>query len=339
MKYCYGVDIGGTTVKMGLFEENGNILDKWEIVTRVEDEGKEILPDIAASILEKTKEHGLEKTDIIGIGAGVPAPVTADGIVNGSANLGWTYKEVKRELEELTGITSVIGNDANVAALGEMWKGGGAGQKNMVMITLGTGVGGGVIINGRVITGEHGAGGEVGHLCVNYDEPDTCGCGNHGCLEQYASATGIVRLAKKRLERDTRETVLKKERVTAKDVFDAVKAGDAVAIDVAEEFGKYLAAGLINLAVIADPAVTEIPASSRRSAARSASTCTFRRVTCLRSTLPISCGRATNILRPARDSSSIPIPTKDRNRFRPRRCWRPATASRPAFPDLRTVPT
>jgi len=258
MKYCYGVDIGGTTVKMGLFEENGNILDKWEIVTRVEDEGKAILPDIAASILEKTKEHGLEKTDIIGIGAGVPAPVTADGIVNGSANLGWNYKEVKRELEELTGITSVIGNDANVAALGEMWKGGGAGQKNMVMITLGTGVGGGVIINGKVITGEHGAGGEVGHLCVNYDEQDTCGCGNHGCLEQYASATGIVRLAKKRLERENRETVLKKESVTAKDVFDAVKAGDAVAIDVAEEFGKYLASGLMNLAVIADPAVIVI---------------------------------------------------------------------------------
>lgn len=258
MKYCYGVDIGGTTVKMGLFEENGNILDKWEIVTRVEDEGKAILPDIAASILEKTKEHGLDKKDIIGIGAGVPAPVTADGIVNGSANLGWKYKEVKRELEELTGITSVIGNDANVAALGEMWKGGGAGQKNMVMITLGTGVGGGVIINGRVITGEHGAGGEVGHLCVNYDEQDTCGCGNHGCLEQYASATGIVRLAKKRLERETRETVLKKESVTAKDVFDAVKAGDAVAIDVAEEFGKYLASGLMNLAVIADPAVIVI---------------------------------------------------------------------------------
>lgn len=258
MKYCYGVDIGGTTVKMGLFEENGNILDKWEIVTRVEDEGKAILPDIAASILEKTKEHGLEKTDIIGIGAGVPAPVTADGIVNGSANLGWKYKEVKRELEELTGITSVIGNDANVAALGEMWKGGGAGQKNMVMITLGTGVGGGVIINGRVITGEHGAGGEVGHLCVSYDEQDTCGCGNHGCLEQYASATGIVRLAKKRLERENRETVLKKESVTAKDVFDAVKAGDAVAIDVAEEFGNYLASGLMNLAVIADPAVIVI---------------------------------------------------------------------------------
>lgn len=255
MKYCYGVDIGGTTVKMGLFEENGRILEKWEIVTNIADEGKAILPDIAASVLEKTKKHGLDKADIIGIGVGVPAPVTEDGVVNGSANLGWTYKEVKRELEELTGIESVIGNDANVAALGEMWKGGGAGQKNMVMITLGTGVGGGVIINGKVITGEHGAGGEVGHICVNYDEPDTCGCGNHGCLEQYASATGIVRLAKKHLEKATKDTVLKKESVTAKDVFDAVKAGDAVAIEVAEEFGKYLASGLVNLAVIADPAV------------------------------------------------------------------------------------
>lgn len=255
MKYCYGVDIGGTTVKMGLLETTGEILDKWEIVTKTENEGQAILPDIAASILAKTKERGIHKDDIVGIGVGVPAPVTEDGVVNGSANLGWTYKEVKRELEELTGITSVIGNDANVAALGEMWKGGGSGEKNMVMITLGTGVGGGVIINGKVITGEHGAGGEVGHICVNYNEPDACGCGNHGCLEQYASATGIVRLAKKKLAAESRETVLHKESVSAKDVFDAVKAGDQVAIEIAEEFGQYLASGLVNLAVIADPAV------------------------------------------------------------------------------------
>lgn len=255
MKYCFGVDIGGTTVKMGLLDTTGEILDKWEIVTKTEDEGKAILPDIAESILAKIKERGLEKEDIVGVGVGVPAPVTEDGVVNGTANLGWTYKEVKKELEELTGLTSVIGNDANVAALGEMWKGGGSGEKNMVMITLGTGVGGGVIINGKVITGEHGAGGEVGHLCVNYDEPDTCGCGNHGCLEQYASATGIVRLAKKKLAQESRETVLKKESVTAKDVFDAVKAGDETAVEIAEEFGRYLASGLVNLAAIADPAV------------------------------------------------------------------------------------
>lgn len=255
MKYCYGVDIGGTTVKMGLLDTTGEILDKWEIVTKTEDEGKAILPDIAESILAKTKERGLKKEDIVGVGVGVPAPVTEDGIVNGTANLGWTYKEVKKELEELTGLMAVIGNDANVAALGEMWKGGGCGEKNMVMITLGTGVGGGVIINGKVITGEHGAGGEVGHICVNYDEPDTCGCGNHGCLEQYASATGIVRLAKKKLDQESRETMLKKEKVTAKDVFDAVKAGDQVAVEIAQEFGRYLASGLVNLAVIADPAV------------------------------------------------------------------------------------
>ncbi len=255
MKYCYGVDIGGTTVKMGLLDTTGEILDKWEIVTKTEDEGKAILPDIAESILAKTKERGIQKEDIVGVGVGVPAPVTEDGVVNGTANLGWTYKEVKKELEELTGLTAVIGNDANVAALGEMWKGGGSGEKNMVMITLGTGVGGGVIINGKVITGEHGAGGEVGHLCVNYDETDTCGCGNQGCLEQYASATGIVRLAKKKLAQESRETLLKKEGVTAKDVFDAVKAGDQVAVEIAEEFGRYLASGLVNLAVIADPAV------------------------------------------------------------------------------------
>src|SRR5699024_10424000 len=145
MKYCFGVDIGGTTVKMGLFEESGTILDKWEITTDTSEEGKAILPNIATSIEKKIEEHKLDKNDIEGIGAGVPAPVTAEGVVNGSANLGWTYKEVKKELEELTGLTSYIANDANVAALGEMWKGGGEGEKNMIMVTLGTGVGGGII--------------------------------------------------------------------------------------------------------------------------------------------------------------------------------------------------
>lgn len=255
MKYCFGVDVGGTTVKMGLFEENGTILDKWEIVTHTEEEGKAILPDISASILNKIEEKKLNKDDIAGIGVGVPAPVTEEGIVDGSANLGWNYKNVRKELEELTGMHSEIGNDANVAALGEMWKGGGAGQKNMVMVTLGTGVGGGIIVGGRVLSGAHGAGGEIGHICVNYEETDTCGCGNHGCLEQYTSATGIVRLAKKKLENETRNTMLNIESVSAKDVFDAVKAGDEVAIEIAEVFGRYLGYALANLAAVADPAV------------------------------------------------------------------------------------
>lgn len=255
MRYCFGVDIGGTTVKMGLFEENGTIIDKWEIVTDTSKDGESILPDIAASIENKITEHHVDKNDIVGVGVGVPAPVTADGVVNGTANLGWKYKEVKRELEELTGLKAAIGNDANVAALGEMWKGGGAGEKNMIMVTLGTGVGGGVIINGKVLVGENGAGGEIGHICVNYDETEYCGCGNRGCLEQYASATGIVRLAEQKLESEARSTVLNKENVTAKDVFDAVKAGDEVAQEIAVEFGRYLGYGLANLAAVADPAV------------------------------------------------------------------------------------
>lgn len=255
MKYCFGVDIGGTTVKMGLFEDSGEILDKWEIVTRTEEEGKAILPDIAASIKEKLDARKIDEADVLGVGVGVPAPVTEAGVVNGSANLGWNYKEVKKELEALTGFTAQIGNDANVAALGEMWKGGGAGQKNMIMVTLGTGVGGGVIVGGKVIIGEHGAGGEIGHLCVNYEETESCGCGNHGCLEQYASATGIVRIAKKKLASETRKTMLQKDDVSAKDVFDAVKAGDEVADEIAQEFGRYLGHALANLAVVADPSV------------------------------------------------------------------------------------
>ena len=255
MKYCLGVDIGGTTVKMGLFEENGTILDKWEITTDTSEEGRSVLPNIASSIGAKIDEHRLDKRDILGIGVGVPAPVSADGVVNGSANLGWKYKEVKRELEELTGLASYIGNDANVAALGEMWKGGGEGEKNMIMVTLGTGVGGGVIIDGKMLVGANGAGGEIGHICVNYSETDQCGCGNRGCLEQYASATGIVRLARQKLGQEMRPTVLNKEDVTAKDVFDAVKAGDEVAQEIAVEFGRYLGYGLANLAAVADPAV------------------------------------------------------------------------------------
>ena len=255
MKYCIGVDIGGTTVKMGLFEEDGKILDKWEIVTDTSEEGKAVLPNIASSIAAKISEHGLDKRDVLGIGAGVPAPVNSEGIVNGSANLGWKYKEVKKELEELTGLSAYIGNDANVAALGEMWKGGGEGEKNMIMVTLGTGVGGGVIIDGKMLVGANGAGGEIGHICVNYSETDRCGCGNRGCLEQYASATGIVRLAKRKLGQEMRSTVLNKEDVTAKDVFDAVKSGDEVAQEIAVEFGRYLGYGLANLAAVADPAV------------------------------------------------------------------------------------
>ena len=258
MKYCFGVDIGGTTVKLGLFTTGGEIVDKWEIKTRTENQGEAVLPDIAEALNAKLEEKKIGKDEVEGIGVGVPAPVNTEGVVQNTANLGWGYKEVKREMEELSGMRAEIGNDANVAALGEMWLGAGKGRKNIIMVTLGTGVGGGIIIDGKPLVGAHGAGGEIGHLCVNYEETDHCGCGNTGCLEQYASATGITRLANIRLAKDDAKSVLREQEVSAKTVFDAVKAGDAVAKEIAEEFGKYLGHAMANLAAVADPSAIVI---------------------------------------------------------------------------------
>lgn len=256
MKYCFGVDIGGTTVKMGLFSVEGKILEKWEIKTRTENGGENILPDVAVSIREKLKEKGIARTEVAGVGLGIPGPINAEGIVQKTANLGWGYKEVTKEMKELlNGMEVKAGNDANVAALGEMWLGAGGGEKNMVMVTLGTGVGGGVIVEGQIIAGEHGAGGEIGHMCVNPHEKETCGCGAHGCLEQYASATGIARLARLRLAKNDDETSLRGEKISAKTVFDAVKEGDKVAIEIAEEFGRYLGRALALIGPIVDPGV------------------------------------------------------------------------------------
>ncbi len=255
MRYCMGVDVGGTSVKLGLFETEGKLLDKWEIPTRKENHGEQILPDVAASILKKLEERKIRREDVAGVGMGIPAPVDSEGVVQQTANVGWGYKEVTRELSELLdGMRVEAGNDANVAAMGEMWLGAGRGEKNVVMVTLGTGVGGGVIVNGHMIVGQHGAGGEIGHICVNREEEDACGCGLHGCLEQYASATGIAKLARKALSGEHEETVLHGE-PSAKDVFDAVKAGDALATRIADEFGRYLGAALASLAVVVDPAV------------------------------------------------------------------------------------
>ena len=253
--YCFGVDVGGTTVKIGLFQEDGTVVDKWEIATKIENEGNAILPDVAKAVGEKLVQHQIAKDMVIGIGVGVPAPVTAEGVVKQTANLNWGYKEVKRELEELTGIKVEVGNDANVATLGEMWKGGGQGNKNMVMVTLGTGVGGGIIIDGNILIGTNGAGGEIGHIVMEPDETERCGCGKTGCLEQYASASGIVRLAKRYLANFKGDTVLEIDSVTAKDVFDAVKAGDQAAIEIAKKFGRYLGHGLASVSALVDPSI------------------------------------------------------------------------------------
>lgn len=252
-KYCFGVDIGGTSVKIGLFDNKGTILEKWEIPTRTEDSGRWILPDVAESLLKKMKEKGIAKEEVAGAGVGVPGPVDKDGIIHEAVNLGWGVFSVQDTLQELSGLLVRVGNDANVAALGEMWKGGGVGYQNLVLVTLGTGVGGGIIINGEMLSGATGAGGEIGHIHVQDGEEDACGCGNHGCLEQYASATGIVRLAKRYLASSDEDSVLRHKNISAKSVFDAVKAGDHAAKKIAEEFGRYLGKGLAVIGSVVNP--------------------------------------------------------------------------------------
>ena len=255
-KCCFGIDVGGTTVKMGLFTTEGELLDKWEIPTRKEDGGAYILNDVAASVEAKLAEKNIAKEDVAGAGIGVPGPTLDTGYVSICVNLGWKDKNPANELSELLSIPVKAGNDANVAALGEMWKGGGEGYLDVVLLTLGTGVGGGIIINGEIAPSHRGVGGELGHITVNPDEEATCNCGNHGCLEQYASATGVVRIAKKLLAASKEESSLRTlETVTAKDVFDAAKAGDHLAVEAVEVLGKYLGLVVANVALTVDPDV------------------------------------------------------------------------------------
>lgn len=255
-KYCFGVDLGGTTVKIGLFSIEGQLQDKWEIPTRTENHGAEILSDIAASIQSRMDTGHLSKEQVTGIGIGVPGPVLNENIVQGCVNLGWGNVRVADELSALTGLKVKAANDANVAALGEQWQGGGKGFQNLVMFTLGTGVGGGIIQNGRIISGANGAAGEIGHMViVDSDEVvGTCGCGHRGCLEQVASATGIVNLTEKKLAECSQDSVLREiSPLTAKDVLDAAKAGDALAEQAAENMMKQLGRAAAYIACVVNP--------------------------------------------------------------------------------------
>ena len=255
-QYVFGVDIGGTTVKLGLFNKAAELLDKWEIPTVKVNGGEQILPDVAKSILKKMEEKGIAKSDIIGIGVGAPGAVDEEGtMVGGAVNLGWGVLNIPQILREYLDVPVKAANDANVAALGEMWQGGGKGHRNMVAVTLGTGVGGGIIVEGKILTGATGAGGEIGHIHMEDNETELCGCKKKGCLEQYASATGIVRLAKRRLAEDDKPSCLREGEISAKTVFDGVKAGDEVAIEIAERFGNYLGKGLAMVACTVNPEV------------------------------------------------------------------------------------
>ena len=185
MKYGFGIDLGGTTVKIAYFDENGTMLENWEIPTVTANGGKQILPDIAASIRQFMDAHNIADTAVLGLGIGVPGPVSGKGVVNKCINLGWGVFNIADELSSLTGFPVKAGNDANVAALGEFWKGGGQGCDNMVFVTLGTGVGGGIVVEGNLLHGAHGYGAGIGGICVNPEETLSCNCGNRGCVEQY----------------------------------------------------------------------------------------------------------------------------------------------------------
>ena len=256
MKYGFGIDLGGTTVKIAYFDEIGTMLDKWEIPTVTAGGGKQILPDIAASVLGYLEKNGICRDSILGLGIGVPGPVSSKGVVNKCINLGWGVFNIAEQLQSLTGFPVKAGNDANVAAMGEFWKGGGQGCENMVFTTLGTGVGGGIVVEGRLLHGAHGSGAEIGHLVLNRDETVQCNCGKYGCVEQYCSATGVVRLAKLRLEKDDAPSTLRQiPNMVCKDVFDAGKAGDKVALEILEQVYAYLGEYLANVCSVVNPEI------------------------------------------------------------------------------------
>lgn len=256
MHYGFGIDVGGTTVKLAYFDETGTMLDKWEIPTNTENNGARVLPDIADSIKEYLTKHQIPNEAVLGIGVGVPGPVSEEGIVNKCVNLGWGVKDLHSELSALTGFPVKGGNDANVAALGECWKGSGAGCKNLVMATLGTGIGGGVVLGGKIVSGTHGAGGEIGHMVLNPEETEPCGCGNYGCAEQYCSANGSVRLAKRYLASHDDLTPLRDLKdLRCKDLFKAGDAGDGAALAILEQYYDLLGRFLANICCTVDPDV------------------------------------------------------------------------------------
>lgn len=255
-EYCFGVDLGGTTVKIGLFCVDGTLVDSYKIPTRRENNGMYILSDISAALLGSLERFGICADDVQGIGIGVPGPVLQNGIVNGCVNLGWGRVDVQQELYKLTKIPVKAANDANVAALGEYWKGNAGSCDSMVMLTLGTGVGGGIILSGKPVCGANGAGGEFGHMPVIYDETECCSCGKRGCLEQAASATGIVRTARKILAASEEPSALREiENLTTKDIFTQAKLGDAIALQSVERLGFYLATAMAHIAAVIDPEV------------------------------------------------------------------------------------
>ena len=259
-KYCVGADLGGTTVKLGLFTTAGELLEKWSIPTRTENRGAYVVGDIAQSILAKMAERSIPKDELQGVGLDVPGPVLADGTVTVCVNVGWGTFNVREALEEALGggVKVRVANDANAAALGEQWMGAGKGRKNVIMVTLGTGVGGGIIVDGRILEGAHGSGGEIGHMVLlAEDEVDCfCNCGLRGCLEQASSASRVIDYAKKLIRETEIDSMLRiLDDFAAKEVCDACAAGDKLATMAVDRCCVTLGRALGLLSTCIDPEI------------------------------------------------------------------------------------
>lgn len=242
--YGIGVDLGGTNIIIGLFDVRGAMLERMEIPTDRSDEGSHILEEIQLAVKEFYREKGISRDEILGIGIAVPGPVLTDGTVNRCVNMGWGVINVKEQLEAMLSIPVYVSNDGDMAAIGERWKGAGQGCNNLFMVEFGTGVGGGIVKKGQPVFGHNGSAGEFGHICVNPNETEVCSCGNRGCLEQYASSSGIMRQAGK---------LYGEKFKTVKEIYDSAKAGDADALDIVEWSCEYIGRGLAAVACVLDP--------------------------------------------------------------------------------------
>ena len=253
-----GIDLGGTTVKAALCTEDGTLLCKDSLPTRTGNAAG-LKADMKTLALSLCRAHSCAVEDVTAIGIGVPGAVNGKGVVNRCVNLGWGVFNIAEDLSKLTGFPVKAGNDANVAALGEYWKGGGKGCDNMLFVTLGTGVGGGIVVDGNLLHGAHGSGAEIGHLLLNRDETLQCNCGKYGCVEQYCSATGVVRLAQRHLAAtDAPSSLRSLENMTCKDIFDAGKAGDKEALAILDQVYRYMGEFLGNVCSVVDPEVVVI---------------------------------------------------------------------------------
>ena len=256
MRVIFGVDIGGTEIKTGVFSHDCKLLEKWTVKTDLSERGRHIIPSVAKNISDYIKQNRIDVENVTGIGLGIPGPVSKKGHVEKCVNLHWeNFNPVKELSIYFPNCLIKAGNDANVAALGEYVKGAGKDASSMMLITLGTGVGGGIILNGKLLPGSHGLAGEIGHVAVG-DEPEKCNCGNQGCIDQSASATGIVRKAKRFLENSEEPSRLREfEELTAKDVCDCARECDPLAQKILEKCMYPLGKGMACFSLAFDPEV------------------------------------------------------------------------------------